>query len=66
MWFFNKFNKDEQEVIKEDEEFLSILKELQNELTGIETGKAEFIDLQELDDGLESTIANMKIKLTEN
>jgi hypothetical protein len=56
MWFLNKFSKDELQIIEENEEFLSIQKDLQDELNRIETGKAEFIDLQQLDDELESTI----------
>lgn len=56
MWFLNKFSKDELQIIEENEEFLSIQKDLQGELNRIETGKAEFIDLQQLDDELESTI----------
>ncbi len=58
MWFLNKFSKDELEIIEENEEFLAIQKGLQNELEKIEKGKAEFIDLQELDNDLESTIRN--------
>jgi hypothetical protein len=56
MWFLNKFSKDELQIIEENEEFLSIQKELHGELERIETGKAEFIDLKQLEDELESTI----------
>ena len=56
MWFLNKFSKDELQIIEENEEFLSIQKDLQDELNRIEAGKAEFVNLQQLDDELESTI----------
>ena len=56
MWFLNKFSKDELQIIEENEEFLSIQKDLQDELNRIEAGKAEFVDLQQLDDELESTL----------
>jgi hypothetical protein len=56
MWFLNKFSKDELQIIEENEEFLSIQKDLHRELEMVEKGNAEFIDLQQLDDELESTI----------
>ena len=56
MWFLDKFNKDELQIIEENDEFLSIREDLHRELEKIETGNAEFIDLQQLDDELESTI----------
>ncbi|WP_162054959.1 tRNA pseudouridine synthase A [Pontibacter pamirensis] len=56
MWFLSKFNKDELQIIEEGEEFASIQKDLQQELTRVEEGSAEFIDLQQLDTDLESTI----------
>lgn len=56
MWFLNKFSKDELEIIEENEEFLSVQKDLQSELEKLEGNKMEFIDLQELEDDLESTI----------
>lgn len=56
MLFLKKFGKDELQIIDENGEFLSIQKDLREELNKVETGKAEFVDLQELDDELESTI----------
>jgi hypothetical protein len=56
MWFLNKFSKDELQIIEENEEFLSIQEDLYRELEKVEKGNAEFIDLQQLDDELESTI----------
>ena len=56
MWFLTKFSKDELEIIEENEGFLSVQKDLQNELEKLEGSKTELIDLQELEDDLESTI----------
>ena len=56
MWFLNKSSKDEIQIIEENEEFLSTQKDLQDELNKMENEKTEFIDLQQLDDELESTI----------
>lgn len=56
MWFLNKFSKDELQIIEENDEFLSIQKDLHKELEKVERGSAEFIDIQQLDDELESTI----------
>ncbi len=56
MWFLTKFKKDELQIIKEDEEFVSVQKYLKDELISIEDGNAEFIDIDELDAELETTI----------
>lgn len=56
MWFFNKFSKDELQIIEEDQEFLSAQKDLKIELDTLEKGQVEYIDLQQLDDALEATI----------
>lgn len=56
MWFLNKFSKDELEIIEENEEFLSIQENLHRDLEIVENGRPEFIDVQQLDDELESTI----------
>ena len=60
MWFFNKFSKDDLQIIGENDEFLSIQKELHIELENFEAGKAEFIDLHQLDDELESALQKYK------
>lgn len=57
MWFLNKFKKEELQIIKEDDEFVSVQKYLQDELISIENGSAEFIDIDELDAELEATIS---------
>lgn len=56
MWFLSRFDKEEIQVINENDEFLSVQNYLQNELTNIEQGKAEFIDLDQLDMQMEETI----------
>jgi len=56
MWFLNKFNKDELQIIEENEEFLSVQKDMRNELNKIEAGKAKFVNVEQLDNELESTI----------
>ena len=66
MWLLNKFSKDELQIIEENEEFLSIQKDLQGELNRIEAKKAEFIDLQQLDDELESTIRKYEAYIHES
>lgn len=56
MWFLNRFKKEELQIIKEDDEFVSVQKYLHDELTSIENGSAEFMDFNELDAELETTI----------
>ncbi|RLD43876.1 MAG: tRNA pseudouridine synthase A [Bacteroidetes bacterium] len=56
MQFLSKFNKEELQIINEDQEFLSVQNYLQNELVSIEQGNAEFISLNQLDAELEDTI----------
>ncbi len=56
MWLLKRFSKDEIEVINENEEYLSIQEYLKKELEKIEKGTADFISLNQLDEGLESTI----------
>ena len=56
MWFLKRFSKNEIEVINENEEYLSIQEYLINELDNINNGKAEFINFNQLDQELESTI----------
>ena len=48
----SKFNKEEIQVITEDDKFISIQKYLEKELTQVEDGSAEYIDINELDNHL--------------
>ena len=56
MWFLQRFKKDEIQVINENDEFLSIQNYLSKELEKIENGTAEFINIDQLDNKLETTI----------
>jgi flagellar motility protein MotE (MotC chaperone) len=56
MWFLKRFDKNEIEVINENEEYLSIQEYLKKELENIENGTADFISFNQLDEELESTI----------
>jgi uncharacterized protein YdcH (DUF465 family) len=57
MWFLSKFNKDEIEIISENNEFVSNQNYLQNELDQIETKKAKFYSINEVEDELDEIIA---------
>ncbi|MFW5758206.1 MAG: tRNA pseudouridine synthase A [Bacteroidota bacterium] len=56
MWFLKRFDKNEIEVINENEEYLSIQEYLKKELENIENETADFISFNQLDEELESTI----------
>ncbi|MBN1200039.1 MAG: hypothetical protein JXA23_11850 [Bacteroidales bacterium] len=54
--FLGNFNPDEIQVIQENRNFLSIQQYLQDELNKVEEGTAEYINLEQLNHDLESTI----------
>lgn len=56
MWLLSKFNKDEIEIITEDSSFVDIQKYLQNELDDINSGKAKFQSIDELESHLDNAI----------
>ncbi len=56
MWFLNRFSKDELQVIREDDEYLSVREYLKKELAAVEEGTAEYISLEELDKELDATL----------
>lgn len=56
MWFLQRFSKEEIQVIKENDEFISIQQYLKSELETIENGTAKFITLEQLEEELETTI----------
>ncbi len=56
MKILSKFNKEEIQVITEDDKFISIQNYLEKELAKVEDGSAEYIDIDELDKFLEDTI----------
>lgn len=56
MWFLGRFSKDEIQIIKEDDQFVSVAEYLKKELDKVEDGSAEYISIDELNDTLEATI----------
>ena len=52
----SKFGKDEIQVIEEDDNYLSIQQYLKKELSTVEDGSAEYIDIDELENTLDATI----------
>ena len=56
MWFLKRFSRSEVEIIRENDEFMAVHEYLENELETIENGTAEFINLEQLDEKLETTI----------
>lgn len=52
----SKFSKDDIQVIEEDENYISIQQYLKKELSTVEDGSAEYIDIDELDNTLDATI----------
>lgn len=56
MWLLNRFSKNEIEVIRENEEYISVQDYLNNELESIENGTAKFISLNQLEEDLEATL----------
>ena len=56
MWFLGRFNKEEIQIINENEEFISLQEYLNKELNKVEDGSVEYISIDQLDDLLEDTI----------
>lgn len=56
MWFLSKFSKDELQIIDDNNYFSSTKEELQTELESAKSGKAEFLDIDQLDKHLEAVI----------
>ncbi|ALI99137.1 hypothetical protein [Rufibacter tibetensis] len=56
IWFMCKFTKDELENIEENDAFSATQKELKQDLTQLEKGEAEFIDIDQLNQELENTL----------
>ena len=52
----SKFNKDDIQVIEENDTYLSIQQYLKKELSAVEDGSAEYIDIEELENTLDATI----------
>lgn len=56
MWLLERFNKEEIQVIRENDEFVSVREYLTKELEKIENGTAKFVSIDDLDNELETTI----------
>ena len=52
----SKFNQDDIQVIEENDNYLSIQQYLEKELSTVEDGSAEYIDIDELENTLDATI----------
>jgi hypothetical protein len=57
IWLLSKFNKDEVEIIPENVEFIENQKYLNSELNEITQGKAKFVDINEVNERLETIIS---------
>ena len=57
MWFLEHFNKDEIQIINQNDEFLSIQEYLLQELNEVESGKSKFISIDDLDGDLNCIIS---------
>ncbi len=56
LWLLSKFNKEEVEIISEDQDFAATQEYLQKELKDIESGKATFYSQDEIDNRLDQVI----------
>ncbi|WP_341226957.1 tRNA pseudouridine synthase A [uncultured Arcticibacterium sp.] len=56
LWLLSKFNKEEIEIVNENQDFVSTQSYLQKELEEIESGKAKFISQTEFEDRLNEVI----------
>lgn len=56
MWFLEKFDQNELQVVHSEQEFDFVREELQNELEAIDKGQSELIDIEDLDKELEKII----------
>ena len=56
MWLLERFNKEEIQVIRENDEFVSVREYLTKELENIENGTAKLVSVDQLDNELETTI----------
>lgn len=63
IWLLSKFNKEEIEIISDDQNFLSAQKHLKKELDEINSGKAVFYSQKELENRLNKVIENYEDSL---
>jgi predicted transcriptional regulator len=57
IWLLSKFNTDEIEIISENAEFIENQNYLNSELNEIIQGKAKFVDINEVNEKLDTIIA---------
>ncbi|MFA5647197.1 MAG: hypothetical protein WC951_02705 [Bacteroidales bacterium] len=57
IWLLSKFGKDEIEIIPENDEFIKNQKYLNSELNEIIQGEAKFVDINNVNERLETIIA---------
>ena len=55
--YLQKFDKSQLEIINDNQTFLSIQKSLQSDLDEINSGSAEFVSLDELNDSINKRIS---------
>lgn len=63
IWLLSKFNKEEVEIISEEQDFISTKEYLQKELEEINSGEAVFYSQKELDDRLDKVISKYENNL---
>ena len=63
LWLLSKFNKDEVEIVSDDDTFAETQQYLEKELNEIFNGKANFDSLEEFDRKLEDSISANETKI---
>ncbi len=56
LWLLSKFNKEEVEIVSENQDFISTKSYLQEQLNEIQSGHANFISQSELESRLDQII----------
>ena len=56
LWLLSKFSKEEIEILTENETFIKTKNYLENELSEIENGTANFVSEEELEDRLNKIV----------
>lgn len=56
LWLLGKFDKEELQIIEEDEQFISTKAYLNKELERLDLEEETLLDIDDVDDELESTI----------
>ena len=57
MWFLSRFNREEIQIIEENEDYITVKEYLEKELEKIDKDQTNFITLDELDIELEKRIS---------